>query len=131
MVWTSQNWICKKKKGEQGGGIAIGVLNALEPTWISEGDDETEALTVEIWLNGFSVKLVCGYGPQENGDKKRKEGFWKYLNAEVQSSVRDGAGLIIQMDGNLWAGESIVMGDLKVQNQNGKMFETFLAKIPI
>ena len=48
--------------------------------------------------------------------------FWDYLNKEVQNAAKDGAGLIIQMDGNLWAGDRIIKGDLKVQNQNGKIF---------
>ena len=32
------------------------------------------------------------------------------------------------MDGNLWAGENIIKGDMKMQNQNGKMFEMFLTQ---
>ena len=57
-------------KGVKGGGG--GVINHLDPSWISEGDDEAEALTVEIWVNGFPIRLICGYGPQENDEKKRK-----------------------------------------------------------
>ena len=114
----------------KGGGVAIGVLNELEPSWISQGDDNTEALTIEIWLDNFPVRLVCGYGPQEYDSKERKDGFWDYLNTQVQNAAAGGAGFIIQMDGNLWASENIVMGDVKVQNQNGKMFEQFLTKNP-
>ena len=33
-------------KGEKGGGLALAVLNVLEPSWIREGDDEAEAITV-------------------------------------------------------------------------------------
>ena len=61
---------------------------------------------------------------------KKKVAFWDYLNKEVQNAAKDGAGLIIQMDGNLWAGDRIIKGDLKVQNQNGKIFEQFLMKNP-
>ena len=53
------------QKGEKGGGIALGVLNSLEPSWISEGDDDCETITVEVWVSGFPIRLVCGYGPQE------------------------------------------------------------------
>ena len=73
---------------------------------------------------------MCGYGPQEYDSKERKDVFWEYLNEQVQNAATEGTGLIIQMDGNLWAGGNIVMGDLKVQNQNGKMFEQFLTKNP-
>ena len=32
------------------------------------------------------------------------------------------------MDGNLWPGQQIVMGDINVQNKNGKLFENFLTR---
>ena len=54
--------------------------------------------------------------------------FWEYLNREVQNAQTEGAGIIIQMDGNLWAGDIINPGDPKPQNGNGKMFEEFLLK---
>ena len=63
-------------------------------------------------------------------EKKRKESFWKYLNDEVLKAKKDGAGLVLQMDGNLWAGSKIVKKNIKKQNQNGKYFETFLNKNP-
>ena len=49
-------------KGVKGGGLALGVLNSLYPSYISEGDDHAEALTVEIWAGGFPIRLICGYG---------------------------------------------------------------------
>ena len=113
-------------KGEKGGGLAIGVLNVLQPSWISEGDDEAEAITVEIWVEDFPICLICGYGPQEYDKTHRKEKFWSYLHLEVKNATKNGAALVIQMDGNLWAGKSIIKDDPKEQNQNGKYFETFL-----
>ena len=52
-------------KGVNGGGLALGILNSLDPSFISEGDDDAEALTVEIWVGSFPIRLICGYGPQE------------------------------------------------------------------
>ena len=95
---TVQKKLLREKRGE---GLAIGVLNTLEPSWISKGNDDIETITVEIWLQGFPVRLVCGYGPQENDTKVKKEGFWEYLDKEVHKASSEGAGLIIQMDGNL------------------------------
>ena len=63
------------EKGVKGGGLAIEVLNSLDPSWISEGDDDAEALTVEIWVQGFPIRLICGYGPPEYDKKERKYGF--------------------------------------------------------
>ena len=40
-----------------------------------------------------------------------------------------GSGLIIQMDGNLWAGSQIIPQDPRQQNRNGKLFQDFLTRI--
>ena len=129
-TWYELNRTQGAEKGEKGGGVAIGVLNSLEPSWISEGDNDTETITVEIWVRGFPIRLVCGYGPQKNDGPIRKESFWKYCSTEVQNAKKDGAGLIIQMDGNLWAGKDIIKKDPKPQNENGKYFENFLQQNP-
>ena len=83
-----------------------------------------------MWVNGFPIRLICGYGPQESDNKVRKEKFWEYINAETQNANKDGAGLIIQMDGNLRAGSDIIPDDPNRQNQNGKLFQQFLVKNP-
>ena len=31
-------------------------LNDLDPSWISEGDDNAEALTVEVWIEEFPIR---------------------------------------------------------------------------
>ena len=118
----------RKKSG--GGGIAIGVQKDLEPVWISEGDDHTEILVVEIKLNQFKVRCVCGYGPQESDKLEKKELFWNRLSAEVSEALVNEAALIIQMDGNLWAGSQLVPGDPNPTNKNGKLFLDFLDKFP-
>ena len=129
-TWYELHRTNKASKGEGGGGIAIGVLNVLQPSWISEGDDDAEALTVEIWVQGFPIRLVCGYGPQLYDVNLRKEKFWKYINTEVESASKCGAAFILQMDGNLWAGENVIPSDPRPQNANGKLFEQFLLKNP-
>ena len=122
-TWYKINRTKNAEKVEKGGGVAIGVLNILEPSWVSEGDDNAEAIAIEIWVEGFPIRLICAYGPQEYDDKTRKVKFWEYLNREVQNVQTEGAGIIIQMDGNLWAGDRINPWDPKP-----KMFEEFLLK---
>ena len=59
-------------------------MNFLEPSWISEGEDDAEALTVEIWIEGFPIRLICGYGPQEYDSKDRKDKFWGYIERDSE-----------------------------------------------
>ena len=89
-TWYELHRSKEAEKGEQGGGLAIGVLNILDPSWISEGDNEAEALNVEIWIEGVPVRLVCGYGLQEYDRKERKESFWDYLKIKLKELNRTG-----------------------------------------
>ena len=38
------------RQESEGGGLAIGVTKDLESTLIREGDDQTEAMSVQVWL---------------------------------------------------------------------------------
>ena len=110
-TWYELNRTKDAPKGEGGGGVAIGVQNTLQPSWVSEGDDNSETITVEIGVEGFPIRLICGYGPQEYEGTIRKDKIWKYLDTEVKIAKEDGAGVILQMDGNLWAGKNIIFYD--------------------
>ena len=69
-----------------------------------------------------------GYGFQENENIEKKNNFWRYLDEEAIYAKNAGSGLIIQMDGNLWAGSQIIPNDPRQQNRNGKLFEEFLLR---
>ena len=43
------------RKNSAGGGLALGVLNELEPIWISEGNDDIEIQTVQISLAELQI----------------------------------------------------------------------------
>ena len=129
-IWYELHRTEKAEKGKSLGGLALGVVKSLNPSWVSEGDDSAEALTVEIWVEGFPIRLVCGYGPQEHNTMERKIKFWDYIKKEVDNAHTNGAAFILQCDGNLWAGKNIIPGDPHEQNQNGKLFSEFLDRNP-
>ena len=118
------------RKERHGGGLAIGVINDLEPVWIGEGDDEVEILVVQVRIVNFKIRCMCAYGPQEKDTLERKLNFWSNLSEEVSQALKDEAAIIIQMDGNLWGGEEIVKGDPNKSNNNGKLFKEFLEMNP-
>ena len=49
---------------------------------------------------------------------------------EVQSSQEDGAGLVIEIDSNAWAGEKVILNDPNPQNSNVKLMERIFQKNP-
>ena len=118
------------RKDRNGGGLAIGVIEELKPVWISEGDDTTEVLIVEVDVSGFRIRCVGGYGPQEKDNVDKKKAFCDRLSVEVEEAHENEAGFILQMDGNLWAGSDIIKDDPNPSNYNGKLFKEFLTKFP-
>ena len=119
-----------RKSKDGGGGLALGCDQKLHPVWVREGGEVAEALSVEISVKEMKIRCCVGYGPQENDLIERKNEFWKYLDEEVFHASSSGSGLIMQFDGNLWAGSDIIPGDPKSQNRNGKLFKEFLVRNP-
>ena len=119
-----------RKSRDGGGGIAIGCLKELYPAWVREGDEEIETLSVNIFVQNMKIRCCVAYGCQESELNDKKELFWKYLDEEVEEAAKDGSGLIIQFDGNLWAGSQMIPNDPRPQNRNGKFFENFLKRNP-
>ena len=107
-----------RKTKVNGGGLAIGCVKELNPTWVREGEEEVEALSIDIFVQNMKIRCCVAYGCQENEEKEKKDLFWSYLDEEVSEASNTRAGLIIQFDGNLWAGDKIVPNDPRSQNKN-------------
>ena len=116
------------RQNSQGGGVALGVNKMFESTLLSEGDDETEAVSVLISVGGIPIRVIVGYGAQENASKEKKEKFWDFIEKEVIQAESEEQGVIIQIDGNLHAGSKLLKNDPNPQNQNGKLFMQFLQR---
>ena len=74
----------------------------------------------------MKIRCCVAYGFQESDSNENKEAFWQYLDEEVEEVKKAKAGLVVQMDGNLWAGRNIIPNDPKPQNKDGKLLEQFL-----
>ena len=118
------------RQESQGGGVALGISKDLKSTLIKEGTEETEALSVKVFLEEIEARVITAYGPQENALKEKKLKFWEFLEEEVNCAEMEGDGLIIQMDGNLHAGSSLIQKDPNKQNNNGFLFCEFLERNP-
>ena len=116
------------RQNSQGGGVALGVRKSFPSTLISEGDDDTEAISVKVFVKQFAIRVVTAYGPQENALKEKKEKFWEFVEKEANEAELEGDGFVLQMDGNLHAGRGLIKEDPNIQNKNGKLFEEFLRR---
>ena len=116
------------RQDSQGGGLAVGIDKNIESILVREGNDEIEALMVQVVLDNIPARIVVAYGPQENALKDKKEKFWDFIEDEVRKAELDQMGLIIQMDGNLHGGPGLIKHDPNPQNQNGKLFQQFMER---
>ena len=117
-----------RQNRDGGGGLALGALKELHPVWMREGDKQVETLSINISIQNLKIRCCVAYGPQESDSNEKKEDFWKYLDDEVEEARKSSSGLVIQFDGNLWAGKNLIQNDPRPQNRNGKLFEQFLKR---
>ena len=61
----------------------------LSPVWVSEGDDTTEVLIVEIHIEGKKIRVCNAYGPQSADSSERKTKFWSRIQNEITEAHTD------------------------------------------
>ena len=85
---------------------------------------------MDIFVKSMQIRCCVAYGCQEGDLVERKEAFWAYMDEEIFLAQQSEAGFALHFVGNLWAGESIIPGNPRPQNRNGKMFQSFLERHP-
>ena len=49
------------RQESQGGGLALGVNKMFESTFLSEGDDDTEVMSVLVVVGNIPIRIIVGY----------------------------------------------------------------------
>ena len=80
-----------RESKDGGGGLALGCVKELRPVLARKGNDNSEAMSVDISVNKMKIKCVVGYGPQENSSSEKKAAFWDYIEEEVISAWNSGS----------------------------------------
>ena len=109
--------IRKKAKG----GTMIGAHKALKPFLIQEYSNEFELLVVEIKIANKEIRIVSGYGPQENWPETERMPFFLALEEEIIKAQLAGKSIIIELDANSKLGPQMIPGDMHCQSENGKI----------
>ena len=109
--------IRSKKKG----GTAVLVHKSLKPVLIEEYATDFELIVVEVKIGDKEVRLIVGYGPQENLKKEDRTPFFTKLEEEVEKAKISNKAVLVQMDANSKLGPQIIKGDPHRQSDNGKI----------
>ena len=108
-------------RNKQKGGTMIGIHNALNPMLIKQYDEDFELLVVEIEVAKEQIRVISGYGPQENWPESDRLPFFQALEEEINKAEMEGKSVIIEMDANSKLGPDVINGDPHPQTPNGKL----------
>ena len=70
-------------RNKQKGGTLIGAHKSLDPVLIEEYSENFELLVIEVRIGGKDVRVISGYGPQENWSSEEKMPFFRSLEQEI------------------------------------------------
>ena len=115
-------------RSKQKGGTLIGAHKSLDPILIEEYSDEFELLVVEVTIGGKEVRVISGYGPQENWKKEERLPFFQSLEEEIVKAKSSDKLVYIQMDANSKLGPDMIKGDPHAQSDNGKILSAIIKR---
>ena len=90
----------KVRNKKAGGGVAIAAKKDLNPILIFEGEEDVEALTIDIHPKNIIISCTSAYGPQLRDTPEKKSNFWKFLDKVADSAWEEGKGFYLQGDLN-------------------------------
>ena len=64
-------------RNKKGDGTVIAVHENLKPKLIEEYSDEFKLLVLEVKTESHNIRVISGYGPQENQNRLVKKNKWK------------------------------------------------------
>ena len=92
-------------------GTLTAVEEHLNPVLISSGSDEAELLVVQILVGRHKVRVVNGYGPQENDTKEKIYAFWQEFEKEIIDAKEENCLIVAELDANAKLGREIIKED--------------------
>ena len=116
--------IRKKQKG----GTLIGAHKSLQPILIEEYSEDFELLVIEVKIGEKDVRIITGYGPQENWKIEDRMPFFQKLEEEIVKAQSNLKPVFIQMDANSKLGPKMIAGDPHTQSENGKILAGIISR---
>ena len=116
--------IRKKQKG----GTLIAAHKSLNPILTEEYSDEFELLVIEVNIGGDEIRVMTGYGPQENWKLEERMYFFRSLEEEIAKAKFNDKKVYIQFDANSKLGPDVIKGDPHTESENGKILNAIRRK---
>ena len=118
----------KPSEAKKGGGTAIAINENLKPKLIEEYSDKFELLVVEVETIEKNIRIISGYGPQENIEEDKRVPFFLALETEIEKATLAGASIIIEADMNSKLGPKYIPNDPHELSPNGSLLAAIIER---
>ena len=75
--------IFEKIRPSLGGGLLSAIKTNLNPVLISPVNENVEILVVQCQVNDLQIRIINGYGPQDDEPLASRLEFWSTLEQEI------------------------------------------------
>ena len=108
-----------------GGGLLSAVHLDLNPALITSSED-IDLLVVQLEIENAKIRLINGYGPQEDDDEIKINLFWQSIETEIMCAKEENCLVIIQLDANAKVGKDDIenLSSSKITWWQAVIFET-------
>ena len=83
---------------------------------------------VEIKLKCKQIRVISGYGPQENWVEEKRMNFFTALETEIEKAMLAGKSLIVEMDANSKMGSKYISKDPHEMSPNGAILASIVER---
>ena len=108
------------RKDKLGGGLLTAARVELNPHQVAAYDD-AELLVVQVEVNELKIRIINGYGPQEDDEDLRIIAFWKALEIEIINAKDEHCLVIVELDANAKIGKEHIKNDPNLTSNNGQL----------
>jgi exonuclease III len=115
-------------RSKKGGGTAKAINENLKPKRIEEYSDDFELLVVEFDTREKNIRIISGYGPQENIEEEKRVLFFLALETEIEKATLAGASIIIEADMNSKLGPKYIPNDPHELSPNGSLLAAIIER---
>ena len=92
--------VFEKRRTGLGGGLLTAIDQNLDPVLIQSANDDCEVLVVQCQVGSQNIRIINGYGPQEDEPLNIRLTFWHAMEQEVVSAKNANCMVLIELDVN-------------------------------
>ena len=120
--------VFEKRREGAGGGLLTAIDHNLDPVLIQSDDEDCEILVVQCNLGKQKIRIINGYGPQEDDPLVKRMKFWETIEHEIVSAKNEKCMILIELDANAKLGSQIIRNDPNKISENGQLLRNLIER---